>query len=469
MSSGSKHTPFVVLLASAAALGGFLFGFDTAVINGAVIALQKTFAASSLMIGLAVSLALLGSAVGALLAGRIADRIGRVRAMLIAAAAFFISAIGSGLPITIWDFIAWRVLGGMAVGAASVLAPAYIAEISPAFLRGRLGSLQQMAIVTGIFVALLANYLIAASAGSAEAPFWFGWDAWRWMFWMEALPSLVYGGAALFLPESPRYLVAQRREAEATAVLEHVGEHDPSNKVSEIRQTLDLEHKPTLADITGPYGLKAIVWLGVGLSVFQQFVGINVIFYYSSVLWRSVGFSEQNALIITAITGATNILTTILAILMIDRFGRRPLLLAGSVGMTISLGLMALMFATAGLDADGQPVLEGASGVVALVSANTFVFFFGFSWGPVVWVLLGEMFPNRIRAMALAIAASAQWVANFIITTTFPPLAEHVGLGGAYLFYTLSAAASFFLVWLTVPETKGVELEDMGRLQPRPA
>lgn len=469
MSRDSNRTPFVVMLASAAALGGFLFGFDTAVINGAVIALQKHFQATAWTIGLTVSLALLGSAVGAFFAGPVADRIGRVRAMLIASSAFLVSAIGSGLPVTIWDFIAWRFLGGMAVGAASVLTPAYIAEISPAHLRGRLGSLQQMAIVTGIFIALLTSYVIATGAGSAEAPFWFGWEAWRWMFWMEAIPAAAYGVASLFIPESPRFLVAQKREGEAAAVLDRVVGGDVHAKVLAIRRTLDVEHKPTLADVTGRYGLKTIVWLGVGLSVFQQFVGINVIFYYSSVLWRSVGFSEQNALIITVITGATNIVTTILAILMVDRFGRRPLLLAGSVGMTISLGLMALMFATAPLDAQGQPALEGTAGVVALVAANGFVFCFGFSWGPVVWVLLGEMFTNRMRAMALAIAAAAQWLANFLVSTTFPPLAENVGLGGAYAFYTLSAAASFFLVWRAVPETKGVELEEMGRLQPHAA
>lgn len=210
---------YVILIAAAAAMGGFLFGFDTAVINGTVLALKSEFAASSLGIGLAVSLALLGSAAGAFAAGPLADRIGRTRCMMIASALFTISAIGSGLPIGIADFIFWRVLGGIAVGAASVIAPAYIAECSPAEMRGRLGSLQQLAIVVGIFAALVGAYAIASAAGSASAPFWFGYEAWRWMFWSEVPGAVMYGIFALIIPESPRFLVAQGRHAEAKDVL----------------------------------------------------------------------------------------------------------------------------------------------------------------------------------------------------------------------------------------------------------
>lgn len=453
---------YVILIAGAAALGGFLFGFDTAVINGAVAALSKAFNATSWLTGIAVSLALLGSAVGAFYAGKIADRYGRVKAMVVASVLFTISAIGSGVAVTIWDFILWRLLGGIAVGAASVIAPAYIAECSPANLRGRLGSLQQLAIVVGIFIALLCDYFIAVSAGSAESPFLFGIAAWRWMFWTEIPPAALYGMAALMIPESPRYLVAQKREAEAANVLSKILGGNVLAKIEEIRQTVLREREPRFSDLLGRNGgLLPIVWLGIGLSVFQQFVGINVIFYYSSVLWRAVGFSEQDSLWITVITGAVNIITTLIAIAFVDKFGRKPLLLLGSIGMTVTLGTLTTIFATASLDAAGNPALSGSAGITALIAANLYVFCFGFSWGPVVWVMLGEMFNNKIRAAALAVAAAVQWIANFIVSTSFPPLLQYFGLGAAYGLYTIAAAISFFLVLLLLKETKGIELEDM--------
>ncbi len=454
---------FVTLIASAAAIGGFLFGFDTAVINGAVLALQRTFAVGDWMIGLAVSLALLGSAAGAFAAGPIADHIGRTRTMLISSVMFFVSAIGSGVPFGIWDFIAWRVLGGVAVGAASVVAPAYIAEVAPAQLRGRLGSLQQLAIVVGIFIALLTNYAFVVAAGSAEAPFWFGIEAWRWMFWAEALPALVYGIGALLVPESPRYLVANMRNAEAEQVLSRIiGATAAQLKVKEIQATVHTEVKPRLRDIKGSsFGLLPIVWIGIALSVFQQFIGINVIFYYGSTLWRAVGFTESNALWVTVITSLTNIVTTIVAILFVDRIGRKPLLLIGSIGMTIALATMAFFFGTAPRDASGTPLLTGTPALLALIAANLYVFCFGFSWGPMVWVLLGEMFNNQIRGAALAIAASAQWISNFIVSTTFPPMASTLGLGISYGIYATFALLSFFFVSAFIRETKGKELEEM--------
>jgi sugar porter (SP) family MFS transporter len=455
-------TYYVILIAGVAALGGFLFGFDTAVINGAVAALTKTFNASSWATGLAVSLALLGSAVGAFFAGQIADRYGRVKAMVVASVLFTISAIGSGLAVGIGDFIVWRVLGGIAVGVASVIAPAYIAECSPSHLRGRLGSLQQLAIVTGIFLALLSDYFIATAAGSAELPFLFGIAAWRWMFWTAAIPSILYGMAALTIPESPRYLVAKGRDSEASSVLAKILGGDVRRKVEEIRQTVLRERKPNFSDLLGKNRqILPIVWVGIALSILQQFVGINVIFYYSSVLWRAVGFSEQDSLKLTVITGAVNIVTTLIAISVVDKFGRKPLLLIGSIGMTITLGILTSIFSHTGLDAAGNPTLTGNSGIIALLAANFYVFCFGFSWGPVVWVLLGEMFNNRIRAAALSIAAAAQWIANFVVSTTFPPLLQYFGLGTAYGLYTLAAAISIFFVAFFIKETKGMELEEM--------
>ncbi|MBD2727022.1 sugar porter family MFS transporter [Nostoc sp. FACHB-892] len=457
-----SNTFYVVLIAGAAALGGFLFGFDTAVINGAVGALSNAFNANSVLTGLAVSLALLGSAIGAFYAGKIADRYGRVKAMVAASVLFTISAIGSGIAFGIWDFIFWRVLGGIAVGAASVIAPAYIAECSPSHLRGRLGSLQQLAIVIGIFIALLCDYFIAVSAGSAQAPFLFGIAAWRWMFWTEIPPAVLYGMSALMIPESPRYLVAQGREPEAANVLTKILGGDVLAKIEEIRHTVLREREPSFSDLLSRNGgLLRIVWIGIGLSVLQQFVGINVIFYYSSVLWRAVGFSEQGSLTITVITGAVNIITTLIAIAFVDKFGRKPLLILGSIGMTLTLGTMAYIFGNAPLDAAGNPNLTGSAGTIALIAANLYVFCFGFSWGPVVWVLLGEMFNNKIRAAALSIAAAMQWVANFLVSTTFPPILQYFGLGSAYGLYTIAAATSFFFILFFIKETKGIELEDM--------
>ncbi|HEY9693255.1 MAG TPA: sugar porter family MFS transporter [Oculatellaceae cyanobacterium] len=457
-----SNTFYVILIAGAAALGGFLFGFDTAVINGAVAALSTAFRANSFLTGLAVSLALLGSAVGAFYAGKIADHYGRVKVMVIASVLFTISAIGSGLPFTIWDFIFWRVVGGVAVGAASVIAPAYIAECSPSHLRGRLGSLQQLAIVVGIFIALICDYFIAVSAGSASSPWLFGIDAWRWMFWTEIPPAVLYGMAASMIPESPRYLVAKGREQEAANVLTKVMGGDVSEKIAEIRRTVLMEREPQFSDLLGRSGgLLPIVWIGIGLSVLQQLVGINVIFYYSSVLWRAVGFSEKDSLTITVITGAVNIITTLVAIAFVDKFGRKPLLILGSIGMTVTLGTMASIFGTAQTDAAGNPTLAGSAGIIALIAANLYVFCFGFSWGPVTWVLLGEMFNNKIRAAALSIAAAIQWVANFAVSTTFPPILQYFGLGAAYGLYTTAAAISLFFVLFFIKETKGMELEDM--------
>lgn len=453
-------TARTVLVTATAALGGFLFGYDTAVINGAVKAVGEFYHASPFVLGLAVAAALIGCAIGAWFAGEIADRYGRIRVMGLAALAFAISALGTGFSFSIWDLAFWRLIGGLGVGAASVIAPAYIAEISPAYLRGRLGSLQQLAIVTGIFVALLVDYALVATSGSASDPLWFGITTWRWMFLSLLIPAVVYGVLTLSIPESPRYLVARERFEKAAQVLRRFVGGDVDGRIQEIVRTLRGEGKRgSLQVIRGhALGLVPIVWVGVGLSVFQQFTGINVIFYYSSVLWQSVGFSEQNALIITVITSVTNILTTIIAIAMIDRIGRKPLLLIGSIGQFVCLGILAYLFGTAPV-INGVPNL-GSAGLIALVAANLYVVFFGATWGPVVWVLLGEMFNNRIRAMAISVAAAAQWLANFVVSTTFPTLSS-IGLGLAYSVYTLFAFLSIFFVIRFIKETKGRELEEM--------
>ncbi|OBB42724.1 sugar porter family MFS transporter [Mycobacterium sp. 852002-51961_SCH5331710] len=458
----SEHSGRVVLIASVAALGGLLFGYDSAVINGAVSAVEDHFQTTKAVTGAAVAAALIGAALGAVVAGRLADKIGRLSVMKIAALLFLISAFGTGLAANVWMFGLFRVVGGLGVGVASVIAPAYIAETSPPRIRGRLGSLQQLAIVTGIFVSLAVDALLAHIAGGSREELWVGLPAWRWMFLVMAVPAVLYGGLAFTIPESPRYLVATYRIPEARRVLTKLlGEKNLELTISRIKESVKSEKPPSWRDLRKPTGgLYGIVWVGVLLSVFQQFVGINVIFYYSNVLWEAVGFGEGQAFVITVITSVTNIVTTLIAIALIDKVGRKPLLLVGSTGMAVTLGTMAIIFGTAPV-VDGQPDLSGVAGPIALVAANLFVVSFGMSWGPVVWVLLGEMFPNRIRGAALGLAAAAQWLANCAITASFPALGDF-SLGVAYGFYALCAVLSFFFVWKFVAETKGKHLEDMG-------
>ena len=461
MTSTERYdTGRAIVLAAVAAIGGFLFGFDTAVINGAVSAIRETFGMGAGLTGFVVAAALLGCAAGAWLAGKLADRIGRIRVMVLAATLFFLSAIGSGLSRSPYDLTFWRIVGGLGVGGASVIAPAYIAEIAPASIRGRLGSLQQLAIVSGIFVALLSDYFLASAAAGADQGLWFSLAAWRWMFLSLAVPALAYGILAPLIPESPRYLMLRGRTEAARSVLSQVLTSGVDDRIREIRRTMVQDANSTIAGLRGPLlGLLPIVWVGILLSVFQQFVGINVIFYYSSTLWRQVGFTEADSLIITVLTSVTNIVVTLVAIAVIDKIGRRRLLLIGSAGMFVSLGTLAAVFGTAPL-VNGQPELSSTAGTIALIAANAFVVFFGMSWGPAVWVLLGEMFTNRIRAAALGLAAAAQWISNFVISTTFPVLAE-ISLGLAYGLYTTFALLSFFFVLRFGPETKGKQLEDM--------
>ncbi len=458
----------VAVIAGTAALGGFLFGYDSAVINGAVTAIQEEFALSAGQLGFTVASALLGAAVGAWTTGSIAERIGRPRTMVAAAALFLVSAVLSAFAGTAVLLILWRLVGGFAVGMASVIAPMYIAEVAPADVRGRLGSLQQLAIVFGIFVSQLVNLVIVNLAGGSASGTLLGIDAWRWMLVVEAVPALVYGLLAFRLPESPRYLVAQGRHAEALEVLEGLEGGDVAAELAGIEESLAGEHEPRLSDLRGSaLGLLPIVWVGLLLSMLQQLSGINVVFYYSASLWEAVGVDSSRALLISVITAIVNIGGTLLAISIIDRVGRRPLLLVGSAGMALSLAITAIAFSSATVDpATGDALLTAGAGRVAFFAANSFVFFFAFSWGPVVWVLLGEMFPNRIRASALAVAAAAQWVTNFLITQTFPRISDTIGFGGAYALYAVFATVSLLFVWRYVAETRGRSLEEMGTMAP---
>ena len=460
------RTGRVVGLAATAALGGFLFGYDSAVINGAASALKSLFGLSDIALGFVVSIALIGSAIGAWFAGSLADRFGRRRVMLVAAGLFLIAAIGQAFPIGVVDLMLWRFIGGAGFGVASVMAPMYIAEIAPAPIRGRMGALQQFAIVIGIFATGLVNYLVLQAAGGNARNTWLlGLEAWQWMFLSMVVPAIVYALLVLRIPESPRYLVAIGDTAKASEVLSTIYTVDVTPMVRDIQETLQGDHKPRFSDIRGrALGLMPIVWIGIMLSAFQQFVGINAVFYYSNTIWESVGFSESQAFQTSLITTGINVLFTIVAIALVDRIGRKPLLLIGSAGMVLTLATLTWIFGTAPVNADGQPVLSDGPDVIALISFNLYVAFFAATWGPVVWVLLGEMFPNRIRATALAVAASAQWIANFLVSTTFPELAG-ISLGLAYGIFTVFAVLSIPFVMKYIRETRGVSLEDMGELE----
>lgn len=457
---------FILRISIVATIGGFLFGFDSGVINGTVDGLRAAFDSDSAGTGFNVASMLLGCAVGAFFAGRLADAFGRRTLLVVAAALFLVSAWGSGIADTSATFVFYRVLGGLAVGAASVMAPAYISEIAPADLRGTLATLQQVAILAGLFVAFLSNYVLAGAAGSSTAPLWFDFEAWRWMFWIEMAPAAVFLVALGFIPESPRFLVLRGRGADARRVLSRLYGADQAADMSvDIEASLAADqHSPSLRDLADPTtgGVRRIVWVGIGLATFQQLVGINVVFYYGAVLWQSVGFSEGDALLINVITGSVSIGACFVTMLLVDRIGRKPLLWSGSLGMTITLGAMTYAFAGAAVGPDGALSLSGPMGVLALLAANAYVFFFNISWGPVMWVMLGEMFPNRIRGSALAVAGLAQWLSNFSITITFPVILASVGLAGAYGFYSACALASFFFVIALVGETRGIELEQMA-------
>jgi MFS transporter, SP family, sugar:H+ symporter len=454
---------FVFAIVAVATIGGFMFGYDSGVINGTQDGLQQAFSLTRFETGFNVAAILVGCAVGAFIAGRLADLIGRRTVMIIAAILFVVSALAAGGAPSSVVFIIARFVGGLGVGAASILCPAYISEVTPARSRGRLASLQQVMIITGLTGAFLGNYFLAKAAGNSTATLWLGYPAWRWMFWMQVIPAAVFLIMLLVIPESPRFLVSRGRLQEAEKVLTRIaGAAEAKRKVAEIAQSLAADHhRPKLSDLLDGTGkIRRIVWVGIGLAVFQQLVGINIVFYYGTVLWESVGFSEGDSLLINVVSGLLSIAACIFTIFTVDRIGRKPLLIIGSLGMAVTLGLVAAAFATGSL-VNGILQLSHPAGLLALVSANLYVVFFNASWGPIMWVMLGEMFPNQIRGSGLAVAGFAQWMANYAISVSFPVLASTVGLVVTYGFYALSALVSFFFVRAMVHETKGMELEQM--------
>ena len=358
-------------------------------------------------------------------------------------------------------FVLARLVGGMAVGAASVLSPAYIAEVAPAAIRGRLATMQQVMIITGLTTAFVVNYVLAQLAGASTSTLWGGIEAWRWMHLMQAVPAAVFLVALLLIPESPRYLVSIGRDDEAARVLRRLfGDRVARTQLEAIRASFGASHRPRTGDLIDPVrgGIRPIVWAGLLLAVFQQLVGINVIFYYGATLWQLAGFAEDDALMINVVSGVVSILACFVTVALVDRLGRKPLLLVGSAGMAATL--FGLVFAFGNGDVvDGALRLSARFGAVALVSANLYVIFFNGTWGPVMWVMLGEMFPNRIRGSALAVCGFAV-VLELLVAQSFPTMAASLGLAVSYSVYAVSAVISFFLVKAFV-HGPGAELEEM--------
>jgi MFS transporter, SP family, sugar:H+ symporter len=465
---------FIGAIVAVATIGGFLFGYDSGAVNGTQDGLSQAFGlvpgswSPANGLGFTVASLLIGCFIGAFFAGRLADIMGRRNTLMVAAALFLGGALVQGFSHSHIVFLIARICGGMAVGAASVLSPAYISEIAPAEIRGRLTTVQQIMIITGLTAAFVVNYFLAAGAGVSTGSFWLGLDAWRWMFLMQALPAAIFLVALLFIPESPRYLVSKGRDEHATSVLAKLFGSDIARaKLEEIRGTFSAEHRPRLSDVLTPsggrgfLGVRRIVWVGIMLAVFQQLVGINVIFYYGATLWKLAGFTEAQSLQINIVSGAVSIAACFITIAVIDKIGRKPLLEIGSAGMAVTLFVMVYAFSQGSLDPQGNLVLSKDLGMVAVVAANLYVIFFNVSWGPVMWVMLGEMFPNQIRGSALAVSGFFQWFANFLVSFTFPIMAAGLGLTISYTFYGVCAVISFFLVKAMVHETRGKELEHM--------
>jgi SP family xylose:H+ symportor-like MFS transporter len=406
--------------------------------------------------GFVIASALIGCVIGGASAGFVSKSIGRKNGLFIAAVAFFISAIGAWNPeglnffgtLPVYSFVIYRVIGGIGVGLASMISPMYIAEIAPAKIRGKLVSFNQFAIIFGMLVIYFVNYFIAKQGDDQ----WLITEGWRLMFLSGAIPAGIFIILLFFIPETPRYLVLKGKEEKARYVLEKIaGKNQAAIILEEIKGTVVEHHAPWLS-----YGFGVIL-IGIMLSVFQQFVGINVVLYYAGNIFRNMGASTDSSLLQTIIVGAVNLVFTIVAILTVDKFGRKPLMIIGSVGMAISMLALGATFYT-------QQV-----GIMALVFMLTYTASFALSWGPVCWVLLSEMFPNSIRG-AMSIAVAAQWIANWIVSLTFPMLNDNVWLtsvfhhGFSYWIYGLMAVLSALFIWKFVPETKGKTLEEMEHM-----
>jgi len=441
---------YVYFAAMVAALGGLLFGYDTAVIAGAIGLLRSHFDLNAAQTGWAVSNALVGCMIGVAFAGVLSDRFGRKKVLMLSALFFTISAIGSALPETLSQFVIFRMIGGFGVGAASMVSPLFIAEIAPHHIRGRLVSWNQLAIVFGMLVVYFVNYSIA----NAGVESWNIAMGWRWMFGSETIPALVFFVLLFAVPESPRWLIKQGRVEEGFDILSRINsESNARTQVKEIQKTLEQE-TGSLTELFRP-GLRWILFTGIGLAILQQVTGINVIIYYAPEIFKSLGASTNSALLQTVVVGAFNLGFTVVAMTFVDRVGRKPLMLIGATGMGISLLLFGI---TAYLQ---------ITDVWVIVFVLSYIAGFALSVGPVTWVILSEIFPTRIRGRAMSICTILLWAANYLVSQTFPMLDENSWLvdtfhhGFSFWIYALFCIALFVLVKFGVPETKNKTLEEI--------
>jgi len=431
---------YVLMISVVAALGGLLFGFDTAVISGTINFIQPYFGLSEAGLGWTVSSLLFGCIGGVFFAGKAGDHYGRKKVLMFAALLFFISAIGSASAHSLLYFLIARILGGLAVGVASILSPMYIAELAPAQYRGSLVSLNQLAIVIGILVAFFSNYLLVGT----------GVNNWRWMLLVMAAPAVLLFFSLFLVPESPRWLVARMRSREALNILiKTSGEELAGCELHQIEETLKIHQEAVFSDLIQSK-IRPLLIIGIILAVFQQITGINTIMYYAPKIFASVGDSNGTALLQTIAIGCTNVIFTLIAMALIDRFGRRLLLIFGSAGMmTMLLGLSALYF------------LKQTSGIMVLVFILGYIAFFSASLGPAVWVVIAELFPNRLRSKGMSVAIVTLWIACTIVSVTFPIMLQKLSGGITFLIFAVICLANSLYVWQFVPETKGKTLEEL--------
>jgi len=442
----SIHYRYLLPATMTAALGGLLFGYDTAVISGCIDYMEEFFQLSVAMKGWAASSALVGCIVGALVAGFITDAIGRKHTLLLCSLLFTISAIGSAIPRTLTELVIARIIGGLAVGAASMTVPMYIAELAPENVRGRLVSLYQLAVVVGISVVFFVNMLIQRQ-GSHE---WNVNSGWRWMFGSETLPAVLFGVLLLGVPESPRWLMSKARLAEAQHILQRITDRRRAQEIEQQIQATLQHEKGNFSEVFAPEFRPALL-IGVCLAVFQQFSGINAVMYYAPSIFKAGGSDDQSAFVQAVVIGAVNLLFTCVAIWQVDRRGRKSLLLIGAMVQTLSLAGIGLLYHYQG------PRL------VLLVLILIYVAAFAMAMGPVVWILIAEIFPNKVRGRAMTVATFVLWGSCYLVSQTFPMLIGNPRIGSAKTFWMYSAVSLITLVfvWRVVPETKGRTLEEI--------
>jgi SP family arabinose:H+ symporter-like MFS transporter len=439
----TKINAYLILAAVVAALGGLLFGFDTAVISGTTPFLQPYFKLTDISLGWAVSSLLVGAIIGVISAGKPGDYFGRRKTLMVAALLFTVSALGSALSTHLWAFIIFRFAGGLAVGTASMLSPMYISEISPSSHRGQLVSLNQLAIVVGILVAFFSNYLLSDT----------GENNWRWMLAVMGLPSLLFLFALVFVPESPRWLVQKEKNDEAFDVLQKInGKEIAHAELASIQETITTETKATLKEVFS-LKIRPVLWIGILLAIFQQATGINSIMYYAPIIFQKTGAGISSALTQTIMIGGVNLLFTIIAIWLIDKVGRKPLLIAGTIGMIISLTSIAVTF-----------FMDIFEGYLLLALVLVYIASFAVALGPVTWVVISEIFPNRLRSMAMSVAIVALWIACFIVTLTFPVMLNRLGGGVSFLVFDVMCILLLIFIFVKIPETKGKSLEELEKL-----